>query len=133
MDRRQFIQFAAAGAAGIVLSGAVWLPSAEPPLSVLGRPALLRLLNSPDEITAIGKAFHAEHPTERTANAIASAILTDAQLSSNLPEPAMREALSRQIRQDFADHRTVRLRGWILSVTEARQCALYSILSPSLS
>ena len=129
MDRRQFIQFAAAGAAGIGLTGVVWLPSAEPPLSVLVRPALLRLLNSPDEITAIGNAFRAARPTERTADAIASAILSDMQLSPEFPEAALRDGLSRQIRQDFAEHRTVRLRGWILSVTEARQCALYSILT----
>lgn len=129
MDRRQFIQFAAAGAAGIGLTGAVWLPSAEPPLSVLGRPALLDLLKSSDEIRAVGKAFRAAHPTERTADEIASAILSDTQLSLRLPESAMRDALSRQIRKDFAEHRTIRLKGWILSVTEARQCALYSILT----
>jgi hypothetical protein len=32
------------------------------------------------------------------------------------------------IQRDFAEGRTVLLDGWVLSVTEARQCALYSLL-----
>jgi len=35
-----------------------------------------------------------------------------------------------QIRDDFGAGRTVVVDGWLLSVTEARQCALYSTLEP---
>ena len=33
-----------------------------------------------------------------------------------------------QVRRDFAEGRTVEVQGWVLSVTEARQCALYSLV-----
>ena len=32
-----------------------------------------------------------------------------------------------QVRDDFANGRTVLVNGWVLAVTEARQCALFSL------
>src|SRR5688572_1055672 len=45
-------------------------------------------------------------------------------------DSAMREIangtlIGEKIKQDFDNHRIVVIRGWILSITEARQCALY--------
>jgi hypothetical protein len=37
--------------------------------------------------------------------------------------------MSDLVRGDFAHGRTVIVDGWILSVTEARQCALFSLLA----
>jgi hypothetical protein len=37
------------------------------------------------------------------------------------------ESIRSQIQADFAADRTVMLDGWVLSVTEARQCALFSL------
>jgi hypothetical protein len=36
--------------------------------------------------------------------------------------------VDRRVQADFDQGRTVMLRGWILSQTEARQCALFSLL-----
>jgi len=36
--------------------------------------------------------------------------------------------VNEQVQLDFARGRTVMLNGWVLSVTEARQCALFSLL-----
>jgi hypothetical protein len=44
---------------------------------------------------------------------------------------AMREHLRTRARQDFEDGRIVTLQGWILSVTEARLCALVALERPS--
>jgi hypothetical protein len=35
--------------------------------------------------------------------------------------------LQQQIRQDYIEERVVKLQGWILSVTEARLCALTAL------
>jgi hypothetical protein len=35
--------------------------------------------------------------------------------------------LQQQIRQDYVEERVVKLQGWILSVTEARLCALTAL------
>jgi len=36
--------------------------------------------------------------------------------------------MEERVRADFAAGRVVVVRGWILSVTEARECALFSLL-----
>jgi hypothetical protein len=38
-------------------------------------------------------------------------------------------SIDRQVTDDFAAGRTAVVDGWVLSVTEARQCALFSLLS----
>jgi hypothetical protein len=40
------------------------------------------------------------------------------------------EQLTTKIKADFAASRTVTLEGYVISITEARQCALYSIQLP---
>lgn len=128
MERRHFLTVTAAGTIGLSLSGAGWLPTGEPSLLVLARPELLTLLNG-RTVADIGMAYRATHRHEDAADRIASAIIADAKLSVDLTNGAVGERLAEQIRNDFANHRTVQLKGWILSLTEARQCALYSIAS----
>jgi hypothetical protein len=38
-------------------------------------------------------------------------------------------SLAARVRSDFDAGRTVLLNGWVLSATEARQCALFSLLA----
>lgn len=126
MERRLFIRVTAAGALGISLSGATFLKAPQCHVKLLARPELLTILDR-DRVIDIGSSYLAASPEDNAAS-LASTILSDARLTSSLPEPALHDGVAKQIRRDFARHRTVRLKGWILSVTEARQCALYSIL-----
>ncbi len=41
---------------------------------------------------------------------------------------AIEASLDSRVKQDFKTGKTVTVSGWVLSVTEARQCALFSIL-----
>lgn len=79
----------------------------------------------------VGLAYRSAHEDGDSPEALASVILSDAGPSANdaTTESGLCDLMRKQIRSDFADRRTVRLNGWILSVTEARQCALYSMLS----
>jgi hypothetical protein len=43
--------------------------------------------------------------------------------------PASSPPISSVIHDDFEKGRTVVLNGWILSLTEARQCALFSLVT----
>jgi hypothetical protein len=47
----------------------------------------------------------------------------DESTDSNL----VNSVLEKKVRQDFQENKTVVVDGWILSVTEARQCALFSL------
>ena len=132
MDRRHFILCAAAGALAAGLPGAAWstgaLTGPSGNLQTLARPALLDMFGA-RRVRGLGVQYCARYPAECDADILAAAIRgsealarADASMS-----PAFLEAT---IRDDFAAGRTVLLEGWVLSVTEARQCALFSLVYP---
>ncbi len=69
-----------------------------------------------EHMRTIGRAYLAEHPVEGRA------LLSELRDSGVSPEdPTTAEAL---IREDFRRGRTVAVKGWVLSSTEAKLCAL---------
>jgi hypothetical protein len=57
-------------------------------------------------------------------------VLTRLLSKSNLTDKeAIRTALDNQVKQDFKTDKVITVSGWVLSLTEARQCALFSILN----
>lgn len=128
MERRQFIHVTAAGIAGLGLSGGLCLPAAASSLRTLARPELLQFIGS-QRVVEVGRAYRAAVRDESTVDDLTSAIMSGSRLSSKLTATSIRSRLAKQISDDFARQRTIELNGWILSLTEARQCALYSIVS----
>lgn len=92
----------------------------------LAQPELLSILG-PDVVREIGLRYREEVPAENREEALRAAILDARPWTSHLP--GMAAPLADLIRDDFDRGRTILLRGWVLSVTEARQCALFSFLS----
>ena len=78
----------------------------------------------PDRVRLIGKHYLAAAPKENTAAALRSAI-SDSRNQSRVP--LMPRSLDDQVREDFITGRTVLVDGWVLSVTEARQSALFAL------
>lgn len=124
MHRRQFIESAAVGMLALGLPGASWLTAAARDLHALARPGLLAMLGE-DRIRAIGLLFRESIPGENDESVLRTAILAHDQSGLTFPEQAQQ-----QVHDDFSAGRTILLDGWVLSVTEARQCALYSLLHP---
>jgi hypothetical protein len=122
LDRRRFLQLAATGmVAGLTTSACARDTGAD--AGALGKPALLEMLGS-ERVREIGAQYRAAVPNENTANTLRDAISHSRhQTFSWSPEGA----IEGQIRDDFAAGRTVVVSGWVLSRTEARQCALYSL------
>jgi hypothetical protein len=86
----------------------------------LGKPALVEMLG-PERAREIGTRYRAAVPTENTAAALRDAISS----SQHRQFPWIaRRSIQEQIHDDFAAGRTVVVSGWVLSETEARQCAL---------
>lgn len=120
MDRRQFLRSATAGlVAGASLPVAL-VAAADAtsvgPGSAFARPDLLTVLGA-ERVRAIGAWYRRTTPTEADVGALLAAL--------GARERADERAL---VRRDFADERTVLVDGWLLSITEARQCALFSLL-----
>jgi len=94
------------------------------------RPLLLDLLDDEERVRAIGTAYRALRPEEDHPNIPAMAVAAGkAPSSQHVPgiRPHWCDAFARE---DFEADRTVLIDGWVLSVTEARECALWSICNP---
>ena len=118
LDRRQFLSAAAAGAA-LTLSS--W-PGVDPDPSSdthgLARPELLIALD-PATVCEIGEAYRALVPAECDRTSLETALRGEFGAAHRSAEKA--------VRADFAAGRVILVRDWLLSVTEARQCALFSL------
>jgi hypothetical protein len=100
-----------------------------------GRDAALRLagvLRHPDGAALLGRLYLAGHPQEadaaRLATLIAAALDPALTPVSAATDTALRAGLEERIRTDFTRGEMVAVGGWLLSVTEARLCALVSLL-----
>lgn len=114
MKRRTFIT-----TAGAILATAS-LPLACAPVDTESNPAALSLIWAPETIIDIGRKYRALVPDEDGKRTLAN-LLSDGDTTEG-------EA---RAKADFMEGRQVWVDGWLLSVTEARQCALYSLSQPT--
>jgi len=124
IDRRRFFQIGAAGLAGLLTASCTpgELGSNEVDVSV---PQLLAVLG-PDVVSDIGRTYRAAVADESSAPRLRAAI-GGSHRSTGLVGWTQ-QSIADQVQGDFAQGRTVLVNGWVLAATEARQCALYSIL-----
>ncbi len=92
------------------------------------RPNSLVSILDNNELKELGVAYRAQVADESKERTIAKLLL------EKLPtDPSVfNAALEDVVKKDFADGNTIEVKGWILSRTEARQCALFSY-SPTSS
>lgn len=122
MKRKTFILLASAGAAAVAIPlGYHYLtkPMFDP---ALANPESLSMIWEPDTIRAMGASYRVVAPEERSEAVLVN--LLSAETPSN---PAVASSLERKVKDDFKQGDTVMVDGWILSRTEARQCALLSV------
>jgi hypothetical protein len=118
MKRRNFILLTMAGA---------WIaPSCKArETNALSRPLFLSTICDAPTLRHIGKSYRTTTPAEAEEQKLISLLNTD---GSQASDPA--HQLDAKARQDYAAGKTVTIDGWMISVTEARQCALYSLQTP---
>jgi len=120
MNRRRFLGVSAASALAGLTGSTRWASAkAAIDLEALAQPDLLSLIG-PQPVRKIGRRYRALVPTENEVHALYAAIL------AARPWPP---SIAGLVEQDFAIGRTMVLHGWVVSVTEARQSALFSLLS----
>lgn len=120
ISRRQFLLAAAAAVAA-----AACTTDADYDVRALASTELLHALD-PGIVRAIGERYRAMTPDERDADSLRDAIVASRGLRARLLGGA--EPVAALVHADFEAGRTVVVDGWVLSVTEARQCALFSLL-----
>jgi hypothetical protein len=118
MNRRRFLRITALGAASLTITGRELTAACG--LEDLRRPGLLSVLGH-EAVHEIGLEYRRLAPTEADVSALRAVLLARRGPSS--------PSIASMVRSDFEAGRTVRLSGWVLAVTEARQCALFSLPS----
>ncbi len=121
LDRRRFLQLSALGVVAAVADSAC-ARSSDHADAALDRPQLLAMLG-PERVRQLGDHYRAATPRENSADALRAAISN----GQGPRIPLLRKSIDDQVRDDFEAGRTVLVDGWILSVTEARQAALFSL------
>ena len=104
MNRRRFLQLS-------VLNAATVLPNGGRTACAYAPDELLHLLG-PESVRELGRRYREIMP-----------------VTELFAVPPWQSSAATGVRDDFARGRTVVIQGWVLSVTEARQCALFSLLS----
>jgi len=123
MKRRNFILLGSAGVAVLAIPTLVYSLHENTIDSLLLQPRSLASIWNTDTLNIIGLNYMAKVPKENKERI----------LVRRLTEIAVDETgnlaatLEQQIKNDFITGNTVMVDGWILSVTEARQCALFAL------
>ncbi|SRR5258706_15469362 len=122
MNRRNFVLLSGGMFATFAIPTAYhFFGKVDYPSSFAHPNSLTAILDS-KELGELGVAYREQIPDESRERTIAKLLL------KKLPKdnPEFNATLESLIKQDFHEGNTIEVNGWILSKTEARQCALFS-------
>jgi hypothetical protein len=133
MKRREFILITGVGAAMTTVTS-VSCDSDSQWTSTLALPTTMGQFCTKKELITLGSQYTKDFPAEAKKAKIQKLLLQDA--GGKPIEPSSQKKLLQQIEEksvlDFENGNTVIVNGWVLSRTEARQCALYFLTNPDL-
>jgi len=132
-SRREAIKFAvAATVTALVRAQLPGVAALQRTQEALLPARLAALLAHPESAKVIGGEYLLKYPQEADLDTlldqIASRIVASDVGLFTTTNQQLREQLAGMVRADFAVDRIVKLRGWVLSMTEARLCALATLL-----
>ncbi|HVX51619.1 MAG TPA: hypothetical protein VHB48_15765, partial [Chitinophagaceae bacterium] len=76
---------------------------------------------------AAGEAYIKQVPAEDSRNKLVGMLTGSGNITATTAAPAVHSYYDERTKEDFKALKTVIVSGWVLAVTEARQCALYSL------
>jgi hypothetical protein len=82
-----------------------------------------------DEKTMLetGRVYLKQAREENSKNKIVDLLTNNSSVTAASDEKTVYAAMDKKVQQDFEKGKIAIVDGWILSVTEARQCALYAL------
>ena len=133
LSRRAFIKLAVAATVSVFvrsqLTGIEVLARGQQNLLPL---QLAALLAHQDSAKIIGAEYLRQYPQEAHVQILLDRIASSPAVSDGglfgAIDQNLHKLLDRMIREDFGDDRVVKLKGWILAMTEARLCALAALM-----
>jgi len=132
LKRRKFVFYTLVAATIIAVPFAAYRRYSDSFVRAIGEPAFLTNVCDDNTIRSIGVTYRARNPEEAKVDKLMPLLLGTCGES---PDRSHSEAdynrliqkLDAAVRDDYTDGRVVNINGWVLSLTEARQCALYSL------
>lgn len=96
----------------------------------LALPISLSYIFDKETIQKIGKLYLIKKWRDTKKKHIKELLLKDIDISNSLSDFSfVSDEIQKKIIKDFASNKTVEIDGWILSETEAQQCAFFSIIN----
>lgn len=128
MKRRTFIIAAAATAVAVTVPAVYYSRNHKKTYDPLVMPEILGEFCDESLIRAIGEQY-SQNSGENKADAIKAMLLLaeNGTSVSAKDKDAVKELLRKKTEAEFAARNTLVLKGWIITRTEARQCALFSL------
>ncbi|WP_297704261.1 hypothetical protein [uncultured Eudoraea sp.] len=123
MKRRNFVLLTGIGISAIAIS--TWYYKYRDPENdqLLSEPELLSYIWDDNTISEIGMLYLEKFSDENSEPKLIELLSNN--VSTDIIENT--EMLNQQITNDYKTGNTIMIAGWILSRTEARQCALFSL------
>jgi len=97
---------------------------------------LLNFFNQIDSAITVGSAYLEQHPDESNVNQLIHDIFQMdrkrlVQLAQKKPS-RLTAIIEKQVREDFDSQNMVKIKGWLLSRTETRLCALVYLINKDI-
>jgi len=130
MKRRTFVWISAA-TASTVFFPVMNCSSELNYIELLAKPISLSDIITSENILELGQYYQKQIPNESKKNILISLLLRNddgKNISESSDNLLIKNSLMHKIKQDFTKNNIIIIDGWILSRTEARQCALYSLI-----
>ena len=130
MKRKKFLIISALAVAAISVPVAIKLsPRRKVRDKPLEQPKILGNFCNEKDIQEIGGAYRKENPNESQKQQLIDLLLKNDEGSkiNSSDKSAVSDWLDQKTLQEFKSDKTIVVAGWVISVTEARQCALFSL------
>lgn len=84
-----------------------------------------------NQILTIGKQYLKLFPDEADYSFLKGILYNkaDSGIINEYELKVIQNLINKEVRKDYQDDKTIILNGWILSITEARQCALFYLIN----
>jgi hypothetical protein len=126
MERKKFIFLITAAATIVAVPAWYYYSGSTAYDQSLTKPQLLSNIWDTETMVGIGMIYLKQHPGETDESRLTK-LLSE---NISLEKGAIATSINQKIKEDYKTGRIVTIDGWILSVTEGRQCALYSLTQP---
>lgn len=127
MKRKTFILSACIAVATIPLINYTWLNILE--ADPLSHPDELSRFCDEKVIREIGISYRRKFPEEKAKEELIKLLLSNnsGKEIKSTDKSMVVQLLNNKIHAEFSEYKTIIINGWVISLTEARQCALFSL------